>query len=118
MKAILIDPISKTVSEVEHAGDLESIYKLLDCSMFEAPIRYPNDDAMYCDEEAWMHLKEPYAGFMFPNWSYAILGKGLILGSTDEGEEADCQSSVDDFKSIIWMSQEEMTRQGKRMGLI
>ena len=118
MKAILIDPIKKTIEEVEHTGDIDSIYKLLDCSMFETPIHYPNDDVMYCDESAWLHIKEPYAGFEFPGWSYAILGKGLIVGTNNEGEDVDCKSSINDFKTIIWKSQEEMKRQGYNMGMI
>jgi hypothetical protein len=119
MKAILIDPVTRTIKEVDHTGDLKSIYGHLECSTFEAPVTLNNGDIMYCDEEAWCRSKDgPYAGFMFLKWEYAILGKGLIVGTGTEGEDLPCKSNPDDFKDIIWKDDAEMTKQGLMSGLI
>jgi len=119
MKAILIDPAKRTVSEVDiKKGSLKDIYKTLECSTFECPVSYPNGDTMYCDEEAWLTYDEEDTGFMFPDWSYAFLGKALIIGCTKGGNDADCKSKISDFKNIIWKSETQMYLQGRKMGLI
>jgi len=118
MKVILIDPDQQTVAVCNHDGTLESLYALLDCNSIEAPIRYDNNDTLYCDEESWITPKEKLSGFMFPNWSYPILGRGLIVGTDDEGEDIGCESSVDDFKDIIWCDHKTMTEHGMRIGML
>jgi len=118
MKAILIDPQNKSVTEVTVGKGLAAIYKMLDCSMIEAPVNYPNGDVMYCGEEAWLTYEETDTGFMFPEWSYAILGKALIVGTTPNGNDRDCKSKVSDFKNIIWKTETQMYLQGKRMGMV
>ena len=118
MKALLIDPYERTIKEVKHAGDLKSLYELLDCSMVEAPIDYPNGDTLYCDEEGWVYPREFLAGFMFPDWDYPILGKALIVGSDEDGRDVGCLSDVDDFKNIIWKNHNEMMKHGERIGML
>lgn len=121
MRAILIDPETKTVTEVQIDGSLHDIYKVLDCNMIEAPVRYPNGDFMYCDEEYWLtyNPEEAPCGFMFPNWRYAILGKALIVGSDDEGNDVDCVSNPAEFEvNIVWRSPSDMVKQGIRMGMV
>lgn len=119
MKTILIDPIKKTIEMVEHTGGLDSIYGLLECSTFEAPVSYDNGDAMYCDEEAWLNVsEEKLGGFIFPGWTYPILGKGLVVGSTDEGSDADCKSDITSFQSIIWKDDAQMKKHGRMIGML
>ena len=36
MKAILIDPVARSVTEVEYEGGLDSLYRLLDCQRVDA----------------------------------------------------------------------------------
>ena len=120
MKAILINPYNNTILEVEHDGNLKSIYKLLDCSMIEAPVHYDNNDTMYCNENAWLEVEVDsiLAGFMFPDYSYAILGKALIVGTDDEGNDVECKSNISDFDNIIWKNDNQMRNQGLSMGLL
>jgi len=120
MRALLIDPYNKEIREVVHDGTLKSIYALLDCQMIEAPVHYNNNDIIYCNEEAWLRSGADtiLAGFMFPGWSYAILERGLIVGTDDEGNDVDCKSVINDFKDIIWMDHYEMKNQGVLMDLL
>ena len=118
MKAILIDPYKKEITIVEYTGELKNLYDLLECATVEAPIRYDNGDIMYCDEEAWIFPKDTYAGFDFKGWSYAILGKALVVGSGDEGEDVTCISQPEDFKDICWRDDIYMKHMGERMGIL
>ena len=126
MKVILIDPHTKTIQPLNvqwPESHLHDIYKLLDCEMIETPMDYENGDVLYCDEEAWLtaakHPEKPRAGFMFPDWEYAILGKAVIIGTNDEGDDVDCKSVPDDIApEIRWRNHEQMTNQGIEYDLI
>ena len=120
IKVLLIDPFAKSITEHEIEEGLQAIYDILDCNMIEAPVTFPpSGDALYCDEEAWLHAGDSaLAGFMFPDWSYAILGKALIVGTDEEdGVDIDCTMTVDDFDKIIWKESWEMEDQARQMGL-
>ena len=128
MKAILIDPTSgvRSVTVIDLKEGLQAIYDVLGCGNIEAPIIYPNDDAMYVDGEIWFTFSEKFdpedeikmGGFMFPGWSYPIFGKALIVGTDDEGDSADCRSEPADFWGIQWKNYDEMMNWGGRMGLV
>lgn len=128
MKVILIDPFKRTLtpldpqwSQGDEESHLEQIYQLLDCRMIEAPaVDFPHGDILYCNEDAWSEASNPgseLAGFMFPHWGYAILGKALIIGNKD-GYDSDCQSTPEDYQDIIWRTGFEMIMQGHTMGLL
>lgn len=83
MKAILIDPTLNLIQEVEYSGDYKTIYKLIDCSTFTCvdlgfgETLYLDDEGLYKDETYMFHYDGAYQPFA---------GKGLILGTDDEGE--------------------------------
>jgi hypothetical protein len=121
MKAILINPDTKEVTQVETTGQLKDIYRLLNCHMIEAPITYANRDVLYCNEEAWLEFNEdaPQAGWMFNGFEYGILGKSMIIGMDDEGNEADHKTNINVIiNQIHWLSTGYMVRQGEAMGLV
>ena len=127
MRALLIDPTNgqQSIIEIQHDGTLQGIYKAMDCKMIEAPISYPNGDVLYCNEEAWTdyHLQKEedelnMGGFMFPEWSYPILGKSLIVGIGEEGDTVDCKSDPADFRSIAWLDYNRMMAWGMKVGLV
>jgi hypothetical protein len=120
IKAILIDPEHKRIREVQIERGLKGLYDILDCQMVEIPIHYPNGDIIYCNEEAWLEVdpKDLLFGFEFPDWDYPILGKSLIVGSDDEGEDVDCRTKSDDLKEIIWRDNAFMRHTGIKIGMI
>lgn len=88
MRGILIDPATKTISEIDHAGSLQALYTTLGCAQVErvalAPLEY-----VWVDEEG---LLKPDAGPFFqigPNIPMA--GKALCLGDDDEGGIRECR---------------------------
>ena len=121
MYVLLINPEDHTITEKQIEPGLLNIYKILGCSMIEAPVIFPpNGDVLYCDEEAWLNVgdDDKLAGFSFPDWSYAILGKALVVGDNGEGEDADCTMKITDFDNIIWKANHSMRVQGENMGMI
>lgn len=124
MTGILIDPFKKEVTVLEvPKWDLQAIYAAIgnDCNMIAVPIIFPHKDSLYIDDEGWFReYPEGRAGFMMDGWSYAIIGRALILGTDYEGESI--SPKLDDpkkwEKQIVWRNDEEMTWQGTQMGLI
>jgi hypothetical protein len=106
MKALLIDPATKTITEIEIAKGIDAIYKAIDCSTFECPaVDFPNNDALYCDEEALFFPEKIEGGFMYPHWCYPIIGKALVLGTNlNTGGSVSVKTSAEVIgRNIIWV---------------
>ncbi len=104
MKAILIDPISKTVTPVEVDGTLEGFYKILKCSIIE-PARAPllaGKDFIYMDEEAMLKFIDDDDQFFFSVHNYGIIaGRGIVTAVDEQGESTDCVSTLELVKSMV-----------------
>lgn len=83
MKAILIDPTCNMVSEVSYSGDYEEIYKLIDCDTFTC-VDLGEGETLYLDDEG-LFKNETYL-FQMKGAHQPFAGKGLILGTDEEGE--------------------------------
>ena len=102
-KALKIDVVNQTVTEIT-IGESNDIYKEIGngCELFCCPISFENGDTLYADDESL--LRENVEGcFLMDNWSYAIVGNAIILGTDEEGESIDCKySPIDVYSQIIW----------------
>ena len=107
MRAILIDPTAKTVTEIQIGTDYKEIYKAIDCSCFACPIEYDNGDTLYCDDEGL--FKEQKGGVIMSGWNYPILGKMIVIGcDVETGESKDAESTVEFFTSQIkWLTESQ-----------
>lgn len=104
--AILIDPFAQTVTEVEHDADnYRDIYRLL--SAPEHPVDLftttyssvlAEDDAIFVDGEGL--LKGPTGFFTLPGTS-TLAGRGLILGSDEEGETVGSATSIEAVRKAV-----------------
>jgi hypothetical protein len=110
MKAILINPELKQVSQIEIGSDYREIYAAIECNIFSAPVTFENEDTLYCDDEGL--FKRQKGGTLMKDWNYPILGKMIIIGSDDEGESVDCKSTVEEIESLIvrWLDENESER--------
>jgi hypothetical protein len=99
-KAILINVEAQTVTETT-IGHYSEIYKAIGkgCSTFECPVQLENDDTVYVDECGLYH--DPKGCFILNGWNYPLVGNAIILGSDDEGESVDCQSTVEEVKARV-----------------
>ena len=89
MKAYLIDPFAKTVSEVQYNGDYKTIYNLISSDnikvdTFTCVEINDQSDTIYVDDEGLNKNLNQQAFFMFNGTPLA--GKGLVLGTDEEGD--------------------------------
>ena len=81
MRAIKIDPVAKTITEIELAQNpnetLQELYNLIGCDLVEL-VQLDRGIIMAVDEEG--KLKEIKGGFTFLGWGTVIAGTGIVLG--------------------------------------
>ena len=94
MRAILIDPANQTITEVDYDGDYQSIYKLIDCQTFTSAFVFENEDSLYVDDEGLWGATD---FFMINGVLQPLAGRGLIIGSDDEGGSIAAKSDIDDL---------------------
>ena len=105
MRGILINPWTKEITEVQVEEGLQAMYVLLsnpapevrvDC--FAIGFMWQNGDTLYVDDEG---LFKAQAFFSVNGQAQAMTGRGLILGSDDEGNSVDIKSSLTDIQNEI-----------------
>ena len=83
MKAILIDPVAKTVTDVE-PDHLHGLQQLVGGSI-ELAFNWHNGDVLYVDEDGIRHGGTPWLFVLRPD--QLLLGRGVIVGREVEGPE-------------------------------
>lgn len=102
MKAFLIDPFERTITEVEYNGDYKHIYALIGCETFETIQIGDDGDAIYVDEEGLLGDLSKQAFFGVPSlYSQALAGKGLVLGSDALGGDTAPKITLEALKQLI-----------------
>lgn len=103
MRAILINPFTREISEIQVDGSLDSIAQAIGAKLLQINYEFPNFDVVHVDDDApsknlksWFHItgtEKPYPG------------KALILGTTESGYDADAKSSLETIQSkIVFLS--------------
>ena len=100
MRAILIDPFTQTIEEVDYSGDYKDIYSLIECDLFTT-VYLPNtsDDTLFVDDEGLYVENQRF--FKIEGYEQPLAGRGLLLGTDEEGESIDCMSTVEEVKAIV-----------------
>lgn len=108
MIGYLIDPEARTVTAVEHGATLAEFYALLRCDSIEAvtlarPGTILGGLALYVDEEARLTRRATHEfAARFPErWTDRILGRGILVGFNDEGEETAPLITLDQAREWI-----------------
>jgi hypothetical protein len=109
MKAFLIDPIAKTITEVEHdlGSDhfdaLKDIYRHIGCDLVDV-VRLQDGDGIYVDDEGLLKSPSPDSFWAMPELygeEAAWTGKGLVLGSDAKGDSTEPKITLDELKRIV-----------------
>lgn len=115
MRAVLIDPVARKVTEVEYSGKYTHIYELLsdpdsglnvgtfDLVMFEF------DDVphhLYVDGEGL--LKDPKYFFLLAPYQQPLAGRGLILGELGD-DDGPATASLDEVTRRARFAELEVT---------
>jgi len=99
MKAILINSIDRTVSEVTLKGDSLTALQTAVGGYITVGLDLPNGDTLYVDDEGL--LKGNVTFFEVKNAHQPFAGNGVIVNTTKEGESAPVKSSLEDIKARI-----------------
>jgi hypothetical protein len=103
MKAILINPKLRTITEVDYKGTLESIYDLTECDCVDS-VRFDKGDSIYVDDEG-LHKEELHFFILRSNPFQPLAGNGLVVGLNSEGVDIACKSTLDDvIKQVTFIS--------------
>lgn len=87
MRAILIDAVAKTATEVETTGKLDDLYRLLECEGVDA-VKVDEDNACYVDGEGLL-ADDPGPFFILAAYGHPLAKRGLILGHDGMGDTID-----------------------------
>jgi len=91
MRAIVIDPAARTVEEIDTDASLASLQEVVGgCIEYVAV-----DESHHCYVNEEGLLEQPEHFFMFDGGHQPLVGRGIILSSTPEGDEAPCGLPLD-----------------------
>ena len=116
MRAILIDPFRETIDEVETSGKLDDagrlpgIYTLLGCTMIDVRATGYARDAVYFDDEGVLGDLDEQEFWAVLGHDWPMAGRGLILGSTADGESADAAVDIRFVRQLTWFPDNRSAR--------
>lgn len=106
IRAILIDPSTRSVSEILLDGKLKDYYKVMDCNMitvvytfeqdtmFNGHVIYADDEGLFKDERHFTRVTRQSA---------PVAGKMVVVGDDGDGGSTDCWLCVDQVhESVEW----------------
>lgn len=90
MRALLIDPNNRTITEHEWhrrtVNQLEKIYALIGCQTITAAHPWQGNDAIYVDDEGLIG-GPVYQFFGILGYPQPLAGRGLVVGTGHDGED-------------------------------
>ncbi len=90
MKAIFIDSVNRTVTEIQIENALHAFYKKIGCRLIQM-LDIGESHALCVDEEG--KLRDWKAGFRLAG-SSTLAGNALIVGTDDDGNFTDCRAPL------------------------
>jgi hypothetical protein len=99
MRAIVINAQERTVSEVEIKGSLKSLQSVVGGLIAPVYEGLGSKHHAYVNDEGL--LNNPQHFFMLKGGYQPLAGNGVILGTTDDGNEADCTLALDWVKERV-----------------
>ena len=99
MRAIIINPEDRTISETDVDGSLETLQHIVG-GLIE-PVHQGLDEHHHCYVNEEGLLENPQHFFMFEGGHQPLAGNGVILAETDDGDEAPCTLALDHVKERV-----------------
>lgn len=106
-KALKIDTASRKIEEIELTS-WEQIAPAIGngCTIITAPVEFDNLDTIYADDEGLYHSFE--GGFMMNDWHYPLVGNALLIGTDENGDNADVKTTKEELENMItWVDKEQ-----------
>ncbi len=104
MKAYLIDPFQKSISEVNYSGDWQNINRMIGCDYFTTVMLNDDGDTAFVDDEGLLKDQAEMQYFrirMAPDFHQTIAGKGLVLGTDSQGESVAPTCNIEWLEGVI-----------------
>ena len=107
MRAILIDPFAKEITEVDYDGDYKKIYDLIDCKTFDVVSVPSGNDGIYVDDEGLYAPKQAWFTYRFNphpmHKNIQLVNKALVVGCDEDGESTETTDTANAIKGrITW----------------
>jgi hypothetical protein len=99
MRAIIIHATDRTITETEIDGSLKSLQQIVGGLIQPVYDGLDDDHHCYVNEEGL--LNDPQHFFMFKGGHQPLAGDGVILSSTEDGDQAPCTLSLDWVKERV-----------------
>jgi hypothetical protein len=101
LRAVLVDPVARTVTDIEIEKGLDGMYEAIGCELVAlVRLKDGSEGDLWVDDEGLLKLT-PESRFFVIHKSSALTGKGLILGSTEEGESTHAPQKADYYAPLI-----------------
>lgn len=104
MRAILLDPNHRSITEVDHDGDFRDIQRLIDAQPFDVrPLHGSPGNVIYFDDEFLLHddARDPQVYMDIVGLPDCIGGKALILGTNGAGESISTTLTVEKVENMV-----------------
>jgi len=107
MRAILIDPFTRTVSDIDTDAGLDDLYRILDVDLITV-LRVGAGHAMILDDEGLMKNKIEQEYFQFEGMDQPLAGRGLILAD-EYGENRPATLTLEQVEEkVVWLDKEDV----------
>ena len=114
MRAIIINAEVRTITETEIDGSLKSLQQIVGGLIEPVSQGLDGDHHCYVNEEGL--LDQPQHFFMFRDGHQPLAGNGVILSSTEDGDEAPCTLLLDWVKDRVTFMDLAAARQWRPPG--
>lgn len=109
MRALVINPNTKTVDEVFCDGSLRDIYRLTQTQVITS-IVVDQDHHMYLDDEGLLRQNPRF--FLFARYPQPLAGCGLILAHDREGNEVSTTLSLSAIRGAVQWARPDLRVSG------
>lgn len=106
MKAILIDPTTRTIKEVDYDGEFKTIYELTSCDCITIARIPDTGDEIYLDDNGMTNSPDKLFAFK-RSQGQPYAGKGLVVGHNEMGEDVEPTVTVDQLiEAVVFLDPE------------
>lgn len=95
--AIFINAEKQIIDEIEISSNFTDISDAIGCEYFTIGARLDNNDVLYVDDMGL--LKDIKYGFYWKG--YLMVGNGLVVGCTHDGDVKDVESRIGQIEDIV-----------------
>ena len=98
LRAILIDPFLRVISEVNVDNDLQSFYDILNIRTL-AMVNIDNTNSLYIDDNGL--LNNDNSLFEIASYAQPLAGRALVVAHNEEGETIETTLNIDQIRAMV-----------------